>query len=87
MGLVIEHVIILRGGVCDHTHEKGHKRGVVDKGKQEGRVDGEKGHGARGGYNSARGRLHALLAELDGASMANSGHPQRMVRNPRKIGS
>lgn len=85
IGVVVKHAVVVGGGVRDHAHKEGHQRGVIDEGKQEGRVDGEEGDGARGGYDSGGGRLHAFLAELYGAGVADSGHPQRVVRNSRKI--
>lgn len=87
MGVIIEHVVVVGGGVRDNAHEEGHQRGLVDKGEQEGGVDGEDGDGARGGYNSGGRCLHPFLAKFYSAGVADTGHPQRVVRNSRKIRS
>lgn len=83
--IIIEHGVIVRGRVCDNAHEDGDQRHIIDKGKKEGRVDCEEGDGAHGGYDSGGRCLHAFLAEFYRAGVADTGHPQRLVGNPRKI--
>lgn len=48
---VVKHAVIVRGRICDNAHKEGHQRGIIHKGKQEGRVDREYGDGAHGGNN------------------------------------
>lgn len=46
VGIIIEHGVIVGGGVCDNAHEEWSQGGVIDKGKEEGGVDREEGDGA-----------------------------------------
>lgn len=87
MGVIIDHAVVVGGRVGNNAHEEGDQRRIIYKGKQEGRVDREEGDGARGGYNSGGGRLHAFLAEFYSAGVADTGDPQRGIRNSRKIRS
>lgn len=87
VGVIVGHAVIVGGGVRHYAHEEGHEGGVVNEGKQEGGVDGEVRDGARGRYYGGGGRLHAFLAELDGAGVADAGHSQWVVRYSRKIRS
>lgn len=87
VGVVVEHAVIVGGGVRHYAHEEGHEGGVVNEGKQEGGVDREVRDGARGRYYGGGGCLHAFLAEFDGAGVADAGHSQRVVRYSRKIRS
>lgn len=84
MGIIIWHGVV-RGGVCDDAHEEGGQGGIVDEGEEKRGVDREGGDGAHGGYGGRGGRLHAFLAELDGAGVADSRHRQGLVRNPGKV--
>lgn len=48
---VVKHAVIVGGRICDNAHKEGDQRGIIHKGKQEGRVDREDGDGAHGGNN------------------------------------
>lgn len=85
--IVLKHWVVVRGRICDDSHEEGNQRGVVNEGEKEGRVDREDGDGTHRGYNSRGRRLHSCLAELYGAGVADAAHLQRHVRYPRKIRS
>lgn len=50
--VIVKHAVIVGGRICDNAHKEGDQRGIIHKGKQEGRVNGEYGDGAHGGNNS-----------------------------------
>lgn len=84
--VIVEHAVVVGGGIGDDAHEEGDQGGVVHQGKQEGRVDREDEDGAHGGHHGGGGRLHAFLAEFHSAGVADAADPQRIVGNPGKIG-
>lgn len=49
--VIVKHAVVVRGRICDDAHKEGDQRGIIHKGKQEGRVDREYGDGAHGGNN------------------------------------
>lgn len=85
MGIIIEHRVVVGGGVCDHTHEEGDQRLIVNESEEEWRVYGEVVDGARSDYNRGGGRFYSFFAEFHGCGMTDTRHPEGLDRDPREV--